>query len=319
MLALITQILLCLLAAAVVGFLVGWFLRREQLTELSREVERLRASAPSAVLPAALASRLEVLQVAMAELGKRPGPAAPAVDLGPIIQKLEALSGESGELSSRLAGVTTSLNGLRAPDLSGLERRLDLLAGRLEELARRPAPPSTPGEQRSGVLEVDLSPLQRRLDALAAAMEELRSRPAPAIDLGPLQANQEAAAEAIRTGLARTIDLSGIERRLDALSQEMAALQSRPPAPPLAPSAPRAPRPSKEERDNLILIHGVGPVLQRVLNRMGIYRFEQVMRWDANDIAAVTARLPNFKGRIEREGWVASARREYERKYGPPA
>ena len=62
----------------------------------------------------------------------------------------------------------------------------------------------------------------------------------------------------------------------------------------------------------------MGPVLQRLLHRMGIYRFEQVMAWDENDIAAVTERLPNFKGRIEREGWVESARREYEKKYGRP-
>ncbi len=304
MLALIAQMLLYLLAAGMVGFLVAWFLRRGQVAELTSEAERLRALVPTGVLPSALSTRLELLarmmeevkfgpatesaaaelhrlleaqqalQGTVTELARRPPPTPPALDLTPIVQKLETLSGD-GELSSRLASVTATLAGLRAPDLSTMELRMEVLTDRMEVLARR-----TP--------EIDLSPVQRRLDEVATALDELQTHP---------------------------VEVSRIERRLDALTEEIAALHSRPAAPPV----PRAPPPRKEERDDLILIHGVGPVLQRLLHRMGIYRFEQVMSWDANDVAAVTARLPSFKGRIEREGWVESARREHQKKYGRPS
>jgi predicted flap endonuclease-1-like 5' DNA nuclease len=330
MLALISQMLLCLLAAAVVGFAVAWVLRTGQVAELTSEVERLRALVPTGVLPSALSTRLELLarmmeevkarpateaaatelhrlleaqqalQGTVSELARRPAPATPTVDLTPIVQKLETLSG-SGELSSRLASVTTTLAALRPPELSAMEQRVDALADRVDALVTR-------------TREVDLSPVQQRLDGLVAALDELRSRPALAVDLGPLHASQERAIEGLQASLATLADPSPIERRLDRLAQELAAL--RPRLAPPAPTRSRAPRPPKEEWDDLILIHGVGPVLQRLLHRMGIYRFDQVMSWDPNDIAAVTARLPSFKGRIEREGWVESARREYEKKYG---
>ena len=239
MLALNSQMLLCLLAAASVGFLVAWFLRAGQVVELTSEGERLRAIVPTGVLPSALSTRLELLARMMEEV-------KPSVDLTPIVEKLEMLSGHDA-LISRFDALTTALH--------------------------------------------------TRLEGLVAALDELRSRPSPSLDLGPLHA-----------------DTAAVERRVHALALELAALQLRLAAPP--PPSPRGARLPREEWDDLTLIHGVGPVLQRLLHRMGVHRFEQMMNWDTDDIAAVTARLPNFKGRIEREGWVESARREYERKYG---
>lgn len=194
MLPLISHILLCLVAAAVVGFLVGWFLRVGQVAQLTAEKERLRATMPTGVLPSALSTRLELLARLMEEVKARP-----------------------------------------ATEPAALERRLEALA--------------------------------ERLDGLIAAVDALREQPPPR---------------------------------------------------PLTQAVVRWSPPPNGQRDDLILIRGVGPVLQRLLHRMGIYRFEQVMAWDEKDIAAVTARLPSFKGRIEREGWVQSARREYEKKYGRP-
>jgi predicted flap endonuclease-1-like 5' DNA nuclease len=71
-----------------------------------------------------------------------------------------------------------------------------------------------------------------------------------------------------------------------------------------------------EERDDLELINGVGPVLERMLYDMGIYFFKDIARWDAAKIAEINEKLPQFKGRIEREGWVESAKEEHYKKYG---
>ncbi len=71
-----------------------------------------------------------------------------------------------------------------------------------------------------------------------------------------------------------------------------------------------------EERDDLELINGVGPVLERMLYDLGIYFFKDIAAWDASDIAEMNEKLPRFKGRIEREGWVASAKEEHFKKYG---
>lgn len=72
-------------------------------------------------------------------------------------------------------------------------------------------------------------------------------------------------------------------------------------APKLYTSAPA------EGSDDLKLISGVGPKLEQTLNEIGIYRFEQVADWGPTDIAYVDDRL-RFKGRIERDDWMAQAK-----------
>ena len=71
-----------------------------------------------------------------------------------------------------------------------------------------------------------------------------------------------------------------------------------------------------DQRDDLELINGVGPVLERMLYDMGIYFFKDIAGWDAAKIAEMNEKLPSFRGRIEREGWVESAKEEHFKKYG---
>ncbi len=71
-----------------------------------------------------------------------------------------------------------------------------------------------------------------------------------------------------------------------------------------------------EQRDDLELVHGIGPVLERMLYDMGVYFFKDIAGWDAAKIAEITEQLPGFQGRIEREGWIESAKEEHFKKYG---
>ena len=58
--------------------------------------------------------------------------------------------------------------------------------------------------------------------------------------------------------------------------------------------------------DDLKKISGVGPKLEALLNEMGFWHFDQIAAWGAAEIAWVDARL-KFKGRIERDAWIAQA------------
>ncbi|MEL6288608.1 MAG: hypothetical protein AAFQ42_10995 [Pseudomonadota bacterium] len=58
--------------------------------------------------------------------------------------------------------------------------------------------------------------------------------------------------------------------------------------------------------DDLKRISGVGPKLERLLNDLGVYHFEQIANWDADNIAWVDGHL-KFVGRIERDNWVGQA------------
>ena len=66
-----------------------------------------------------------------------------------------------------------------------------------------------------------------------------------------------------------------------------------------------APREGRQA-DDLKKISGVGPKLEQLLNEMGFWHFDQIAAWGPAQIAWVDARL-TFKGRIERDNWVAQA------------
>jgi len=83
-----------------------------------------------------------------------------------------------------------------------------------------------------------------------------------------------------------------------------------------------APPPILGERgapDDLKLIVGIGPVLERMLQQMGIATYRQIARWTERDIDEMDARLPEFPGRIRRDTWVSQARALHQSKYGERA
>ncbi|MFA5948864.1 MAG: hypothetical protein WC807_01125 [Hyphomicrobium sp.] len=59
--------------------------------------------------------------------------------------------------------------------------------------------------------------------------------------------------------------------------------------------------------DDLKRIRGVGILIEKKLNSLGVTSYEQVANWTGEDIDRVSQVL-DFKGRIERENWVEQAR-----------
>ncbi|MEO0693739.1 MAG: 50S ribosomal protein L21, partial [Pseudomonadota bacterium] len=85
-------------------------------------------------------------------------------------------------------------------------------------------------------------------------------------------------------------------------------------------AAPKADAPKAEEKkaapkkaakadaagDDLKQLSGVGPALEKKLHEAGVTTFAQIAAWTPEDVAAMDEKL-SFKGRIEREGWIAQA------------
>jgi predicted flap endonuclease-1-like 5' DNA nuclease len=88
------------------------------------------------------------------------------------------------------------------------------------------------------------------------------------------------------------------------------------PAPKAAPQ-PKAAKPAGPERlkaarkgkaDDLKEIEGIGPAMEKLVNSLGFYHFDQIAAWSDADVAVVDAEMTNFKGRITRDKWVAQAK-----------
>ncbi|MBS0270633.1 MAG: hypothetical protein JSS54_16880 [Proteobacteria bacterium] len=59
--------------------------------------------------------------------------------------------------------------------------------------------------------------------------------------------------------------------------------------------------------DDLKRIRGIGVLIEKRLNALGVGRYDQIANWTSGDIDRISRSL-EFKGRIERENWVEQAR-----------
>ena len=60
--------------------------------------------------------------------------------------------------------------------------------------------------------------------------------------------------------------------------------------------------------DDLKLIKGVGPKMERLCNSLGYYHFDQIAAWTPSEVAWVDDNLEGFKGRVTRDDWVSQAK-----------
>ena len=97
------------------------------------------------------------------------------------------------------------------------------------------------------------------------------------------------------------------------------ALMAKPKAAPVSKApAPKAANDGKPELltkaragkgDDLKLIWGVGPKLEKMLNAMGVWHFDQIAAWGKSELAWVDERLEGFKGRAARDEWVKQSKK----------
>ena len=60
--------------------------------------------------------------------------------------------------------------------------------------------------------------------------------------------------------------------------------------------------------DDLKMIKGVGPKLEKMLHSLGFFHFDQIAGWTADEVAWVDENLEGFKGRVSRDDWVEQAK-----------
>lgn len=112
-----------------------------------------------------------------------------------------------------------------------------------------------------------------------------------------------------------------------ATAPEPAKAPVKAPAKASKPAAPKAKKPATEPKpvaadgtpellsaprggagDDLKQIKGVGPKMEAMLNKMGVWHFDQVASWRKKEVEWVDENLEGFKGRVSRDEWVKQAK-----------
>ncbi len=83
------------------------------------------------------------------------------------------------------------------------------------------------------------------------------------------------------------------------------------PEPSPAGSRPKRPQglaaPRNERPDNFQRISGIGPKLEKTLQDLGFFHYDQIAAWDPMEVDWINEHL-RFRGRVEREQWIEQAR-----------
>ncbi len=302
-----------------------------RLGELSAAVAALESAPEDAVDLGPLEAKLDALADAVAGMPRASGEAGDFArvetrldEVGSALDALRTAEPEPVDLSrveSRLEDLLSAVEAMEqhqreAVDLSNVEARLDALTVALETLRQQESEPT------------DLSAVEAQLDAISKAVRGL-PKPEPVkselkvvqdklsnlkipepkcVDLAPIDARLaelEAAVRSIRMPAPNEVDLQPLARQLSRFEHWLRAIEQKPvpaPGPPMFKSATLGPK------DDLKRISGVGEVLEKLLNDLGVYYFFQVASWSPEDVQYVDDRLEAFKGRIQRDDWVEQAK-----------
>jgi predicted flap endonuclease-1-like 5' DNA nuclease len=223
---------------------------------------------------------------------------AGATTIADLEAKLAAEAKSAADLRAQLDGGATTIADLEAKLAAETKSAADLRAQALE------------AAKTIADLQAQLGGITTSLTASEQTAEELRAQ---------LDRHRQASTDAL---IAKNAEIEALKNREPEIRvMEKIIEVEKPPAP--APAAETAAPPEFQlepdrVRDNLKLIHGIGPVLEKRLNSLGVFLFEQVGRWTEADIDTFQSHLPEFQGRIRRDKWVDSAREQYRKKYGKP-
>ncbi|TCL09853.1 NADH dehydrogenase subunit E [Shimia isoporae] len=139
-------------------------------------------------------------------------------------------------------------------------------------------------------------------DGKVAGREAEANPPAPA------PAPKPAVKQAEDAKKAKADDKPKAEEQPKKTAKKAAAKAEKPKAekkPAAKKAAPK--KTAKAAADDLKLLKGVGPALEKKLHDNGITSFAQIAAWGSEDIADMDDKL-SFKGRIARDNWVEQAK-----------
>ena len=219
---------------------------------------------------------------------------------------LQATEGMSEEYQSRIRQLSESLANAEKQHTEAKQNDSELrrLRSELESLSREK------NQSNSRI-----SDLEKRLVEQAQSVEHRRQ--ASSVNMDDNQRLKAARFETDKQLEVPRKQQDGVGKSASEALSATNTTTAQPTKPDSQSNTPRTPLyVAPKERDNLKQIKGIGPVMEKVLNELGVTSFKQLAEFTQQDIEKVSAAIGAFPGRIERDDWVGKAREHYKRKYG---
>ena len=212
---------------------------------------------------------------------------------------LEVAMTERDQLQSDISAKTEDYSVIQRKDAQINKLQLDL-----ENWQNRLPPLIEKFRQRNEdalQLETELAAANERIAELESENEGDRTRIEPVRDPEALTDGRDASNDASDSAEAH------IDERLDAEQPLVDEAELEAEAEP-DDSDSNAAVSINGARDKLQAIKGVGPAIEKTLNEMGIFNYQQIADMSEYDIDRIANRLKGFRSRIYREDWIGQAR-----------
>jgi predicted flap endonuclease-1-like 5' DNA nuclease len=304
-------ILLFMLIAFLFGLLVGYLLRSRRVMALKKELKAKKKELSDA--QEEIAQLQETLALKEADLKKA----------GFAVQEAEAradrMEEEKAGLHKQIFQLTQELDSLRLAE-KNLIATVDDLNSQLDQseakhLTLSASPESEGDEGAESLIQMQsiynathtkLSSLEQRIEEVAQENQSLRQQ----INSLQVQGVRIPATPDVATSDTHTTEAAHPEIHpmpglpdADIIEDEPDTIVFNQDKSILAEKIVT----SDIDKDDLTLIEGIGTFLEKKLNDIGVYSYEEMSTWDSNRVAEVTRAIGHFEGRIEKDKWVEQA------------
>jgi len=273
------DIFLMLLGAFIIGFLIAWLLRNQKIVLLKKGGYQLQKDVSS------LVKSNDNLEIELMQLREELGTMKNNQEQMAPVEQLDKLQ---NDLRSEREKSVTARN-----SLAEIERAHEALKSELETKLNQMISndEATRLQAEANRLKIFNSSLQEEISMLKLQLDDVKKAHVKDIEIPkPVEFTTTAPVVEVDQSQETSADYAQSHPNLDFLDQVGIK------------------RVTIDQKDDLKLISGVGPFIEKKLNKLGIYSFEQIAGLSGSQIHQITEAIEFFPGRIERDDWVGQAR-----------
>lgn len=297
-------ILIVMIIAFLLGLLLGYVLRSRRVIQLKRELkDKKKELAEAQAEIENLQEQLSLKEADLKKLGFSVQEAEAKAER--LEQEKEELHKRIFMLNQQLE--EGEMSEAQQEKMAALEQEVAQLRERNEALENQSSA-SVAAAGTAAASAADLSDMQRRIDTLERRLDQLSSEKPPQDKVrmedvtGPGVVAAGASSQNIAGEGSSVHPMPGLpdadlvdEEPNPKFNPEKRILQD------------KISDQDEGPKDDLTKIEGIGPFLQQQLHNIGVNTYEEISSWDTGRIREVTREIGYFEGRIEKDRWVEQA------------
>lgn len=275
----VLEIIILMLVAAIIAFVVAWIYWSRRYKRLQAEFDQHKRESKEAY--ALLLNNFNESEAALAKT---------KAELEDCNLRGKGLVRDLGNEKSAHAGTQKALSDMTG-DRNGLKANVATLESKVADMTAA----ATLLQTEKAGLQADLAKAEETVKTRDASIKKLQAELKAAASVpAKVEAEAEATKKAAKPAKGKKRNQEEVLKDIEAKRETI--------------NFGRIGSASASDKDDLKLIKGIGPFIEKKLNALGIFTFLQISKFTEEDETSVTKAIEFFPGRIQRDNWTAQAK-----------